>query len=240
MRVAKGAAVTAGEHISRTVTEIDLIEVDETVDHDERERRRARSYTVEVRTLAGFEALFRVHPDELVEKLAQHAEQYFVNRGELGRAQRTIFVTHRYLRDRELQREINSGLNVVESWNYGNSVIFFGKGGDIPGNRRDQQELSVLCLRVLQASTGYLNTLMIQDVLADGAVVLTTEDERGLNPLFWSNIAPYGEVKLDLGRRITLAANSCPAVALADGCDPCLTDRPVCEGEPRRCRRRSP
>jgi TnpA family transposase len=35
----------------------------------------------------------------------------------------------RYLRDRELQREINSGLNVVESWNYGTSVIFFGKGG---------------------------------------------------------------------------------------------------------------
>jgi TnpA family transposase len=104
-------------------------------------------------------------------------------------AQRPIFAC-RYLRDRSLQREINSGLNVVESWNYGNSVIFFGKGGDIPGNRRDQQELSVLCLRVLQASIGYLNTLMIKDVLADGEVALTSEDERGLNRLFWSNIAP--------------------------------------------------
>jgi len=28
-------------------------------------------------------------------------------------------------------------------------VIFFGKGGDIATNRRDEQELSVLCLRVL-------------------------------------------------------------------------------------------
>jgi hypothetical protein len=53
-----------------------------------------------------------------------------------------------YLRDRDLQREINEGLNVVESWNGGNSVIFFGKGGDIASNRRDEQELSVLCLRV--------------------------------------------------------------------------------------------
>jgi len=33
---------------------------------------------------------------------------------ELGRAQKTVFVA-RYLRDRDLQREINEGLNVVES-----------------------------------------------------------------------------------------------------------------------------
>ena len=90
---------------------------------------------------------------------------------EIGRAQRTLFVA-RYLRDRELQREINAGLNVAESWNAGNAVIYFGKGGDIPANRRDEQELSVLCLRVLQAAVVYLNTLMIQDVLDDGLAEL--------------------------------------------------------------------
>jgi TnpA family transposase len=62
----------------------------------------------------------------------------------------------RYLRDRDLQREINEGLNVVEPWNRANSVIFFGKGGDIATNRRDEQQLSVLCLRVLQAALGYV------------------------------------------------------------------------------------
>ncbi|GAA1579894.1 hypothetical protein GCM10009789_37090 [Kribbella sancticallisti] len=46
---------------------------------------------------------------------------------ELGRAQKTLFVA-RYLLDRDLQREINEGLNVVESWNGGNSVIFFRQG----------------------------------------------------------------------------------------------------------------
>lgn len=70
---------------------------------------------------------------------------------EVGRTQRTIFVA-RYLRGRDRQREINEGLNVVESRNRTNSVMFSGKGGDIATNRRDEQELSVLCLRVLQAA----------------------------------------------------------------------------------------
>jgi TnpA family transposase len=41
-------------------------------------------------------------------------------------------------------------------------VIFFGKGGDIATNRRDEQELSVLCLRVLQAALVYVNTLRLR------------------------------------------------------------------------------
>jgi TnpA family transposase len=65
---------------------------------------------------------------------------------EVDRAQRTIFLA-RFLRDRDLQREINEGLNVVESWNRANSVTFYGKDGDIATNRRDEQELSVLWLR---------------------------------------------------------------------------------------------
>jgi len=122
---------------------------------------------------------------------------------ETGRAQRTLFAA-RYLRDRDLQREINAGLNVAESWNAGNSIIYFGKGGDIPANRRDEQELSVLCLRVLQAAVVYLNTLMIQDVLDEGLTELRGDDLRGLTPLFWTNIAPYGEVRLNMSTRLAL------------------------------------
>ena len=130
---------------------------------------------------------------------------------EVGRAQRTIFLA-RYLHDRDLQREIGEGLNVVESWNRANAVIFFGKGGDIATNRRDEQELSVLCLRILQAALVYVNTLMVQDVLADQAWAgrLTAEDRRGLTPLFWAHVAPYGEVRLDMGRRLACTAPSLP------------------------------
>ena len=85
---------------------------------------------------------------------------------EVGRAQRTIFVA-RYLRSRELQREITEGLSLVEAFNGANSVIYYGKGGEIASNRQDEQEMTVLCLRILQAALVYVNTLMLQDVLAE-------------------------------------------------------------------------
>lgn len=64
-------------------------------------------------------------------------------------------------------------------------MIFFGKGGDIATNRRDEQALSVLCLRVLQAALGYVITLMVQDVLADDewAAALTDAHRRGPDPV---------------------------------------------------------
>jgi len=48
---------------------------------------------------------------------------------------------------------------------------------------------------------------MIQDVLADPDwdCELTPEDERGLTPLFWSHVLPYGEIKLDMNTRLALS-----------------------------------
>jgi len=95
---------------------------------------------------------------------------------------------------------------VIESWNRCNSIIFYGKSSELASNRRDEQEMSVLCLRICQAAIVYINVLMIQDVLADPDWdgVLTVEDERGLTPLFWSHVLPYGEVKLNMSSRLTL------------------------------------
>jgi Tn3 transposase DDE domain len=68
----------------------------------------------------------------------------------------------------------------------------------------------VLCLRILQAALVYINTLMLQDVLADPewAKLLKPADQRGLTPLFWQHVQPYGEVRLDVAKRLPLGGSA--------------------------------
>ena len=125
---------------------------------------------------------------------------------EVGRAQKTIFIA-RYLRLRDLQSEIEEGLNVVESWNGANGVLVaYGKRGDIQSNRRDEQELFVLCLRILQAACTSTRSCSRTSSGEPGwARTLTPADRRGLTPLFWMHVLPYGEVNLDMTSRLSLA-----------------------------------
>ena len=55
-----------------------------------------------------------------------------------------------------------------------------------------------------------MNTLILQDVLADDewASLLTAEDHRGLPPLFWQRMLPYGEVKLDMTARLSIGTTA--------------------------------
>ena len=66
-----------------------------------------------------------------------------------------------------LRREIHEGLNVIENWNSVNGFIHFGQNGKIPSNNIEDQELSMLCLHLLQVSLIYVNTLMLQEVLSE-------------------------------------------------------------------------
>jgi TnpA family transposase len=54
---------------------------------------------------------------------------------EVGRAQRSIFLARR-LRDRDLQRQTKSGLNLAENYNGVNDSIRFGKRGELASNHR--------------------------------------------------------------------------------------------------------
>ena len=94
----------------------------------------------------------------------------------------------------------------MENWNSANGFVFFGKGGEIATNRIDDQEVSVFALHLLQASLVYVNTRMMQSVLVepDWARRLTAEDYRGLTPLIYNHVNPYGRFDLDLGSRIEI------------------------------------
>jgi Tn3 transposase DDE domain len=64
----------------------------------------------------------------------------------------------------------------------------------------------MLALHLLQSALVHLNTLLVQRVLDDPAWTdrLTDDDRRGLTPLFWSNINPYGTFRLDMNTRLDL------------------------------------
>ena len=64
----------------------------------------------------------------------------------------------------------------------------------------------MLCLHLLQVSMVYVNTLMLQQILAlpEWQHRLTEVDLRALSPLKWQHINPYGTFTLNMAERIPL------------------------------------
>lgn len=118
---------------------------------------------------------------------------------EAGKALKTIHLCN-FLTQSTLRHEIHEGLNIVESWNAANDFLLYAGRSEIPTNDPETQEITVLCLHLLQNAIILVNTLMLESVLFDDQFFprMKSEDLGALTPLFTSNVNPYGDICLDL------------------------------------------
>lgn len=73
-------------------------------------------------------------------------------------------------------------------------------------NNRDDQELGLLALHLVQNCLVYINTLMLQEVLTEPGWMerMKPEDMRALTPLIYSHVNPYGLFRLNMQERLPL------------------------------------
>src|ERR1700730_6541721 len=84
--------------------------------------------------------------------------------------------------------------------------VFFARRGEMASNRREDHEISMLALHLIQNCMVYINTLMIQKLLAQPhwQGKLTPRDYAALTPLIWEHVNPYGPFDLDMNTRLAL------------------------------------
>ena len=165
-----------------------------------------KSYKEVVKHIAALK-IGMVDADVLIKRFGKNNEDHPVYQAlfEIGKAAKTIFLCHCFAYE-SLRIEIHEALNVVERLNSIMHFIFYGKLGKISNNDKEEQELSIVCLHLLQACMVYINTLMIQEILSEPEWKerLQEEDKRALTPLLHGHINPYGLVSLDMRERLVI------------------------------------
>jgi TnpA family transposase len=126
---------------------------------------------------------------------------------ELGKVEKTIYLCE-YLSSLELRHEVEAGLNVVERWNEASDFLCYGRQGIWATNSREQQEITTLCLQLLQNCLMLINTILVERTIAQHQLLgqFSATDYRALSPLFYEHVNPYGLFALNLDRPSWLEA----------------------------------
>lgn len=127
---------------------------------------------------------------------------------EAGKALKTIHNCN-FLTDLSYRKKIHEGRNIIESWNSTIDFICYGGESEIKSNDPEVQELTVLCLHLLQNALVLVNTVVVERVLHDEGYIgqMPADDLNALTPLFTSNVNPYGDIHLDLNKPSFLQVN---------------------------------
>ena len=101
-----------------------------------------------------------------------------------------------------LRHEVEAGLNVVERWNEANDFIRYGRQGLFTTNSREQQEISALCLQLVQNCLMLINSILVEQTVAHHQLLeqFSGDDRRALSALFYEHVNPYGVFELDVTR----------------------------------------
>ena len=83
----------------------------------------------------------------------------------------------------------------------------FARRGEMASKSREDHEISMLSLHLIQNCMVSINTIMIQKVLARPRwqQAMTPCGDDALTPLIWSHVNPYGRFDLDMNARMALA-----------------------------------
>ncbi len=81
-------------------------------------------------------------------------------------------------------------------------TLRYGGKAEIKSNDPDVQELTVLCLHLLQNALVLVNTLMLERVLYENGYIHQLEDaaKDAMTPLFTANVNPYGDITMDVNK----------------------------------------
>ena len=126
---------------------------------------------------------------------------------EAGKALKTIHIC-KFLTQPAYRREIFEALNIVENWNSSNNFISYGRTSELQTNDPEMQELSILCLHLLQNALILVNTIILERVLYENGFMkrMDRKDFRALTPLFTANLNPYGYFSLNFDKPSFLEA----------------------------------